>query len=81
MWKKVSAKELSLRSEVRMKDSPYMVATVKQIEGDYITLFRPYVATADFEYTGGVITYIGIEEYKIHSSTTVEVWDESKKEK
>lgn len=31
----------------------------------FATLFRPYAHTADFSYTGGVICYIGIEEFTV----------------
>ena len=58
----------------------YSTATVKQISKDgYITLFRPYVHTDNFSYTGGVICYIGIETYQIPANDTlVELCEESK---
>ena len=37
--------------------------TVKQIKDGQITFVRPYIHTADFSYTGGVICYTGIEEF------------------
>lgn len=43
----------------------YETATVVQIKDGRIYLFRPYATTADFSYTGGVIPYIGIEQYDI----------------
>ena len=43
----------------------YSTCTVKQIKDGYVTLFRPFVHTNNFSYTGGVICYIGIEESKI----------------
>lgn len=43
----------------------YSTCTVKQIKDGYVTLFRPYVHTNDFSYSGGVICYIAIEEYKV----------------
>lgn len=43
----------------------YSYATVKQIRDNTITFFRPYVQTADFSYTGGVICYIGFEEFTL----------------
>jgi hypothetical protein len=47
-------------------------AIVKQITDTDVTLFRPYGATADFSYTGGVICYVGIEEYTIPISSDME---------
>lgn len=43
----------------------YHTATVKQIRDGKITLFRPYVQTADFSMGEQVICYIGIEEWEI----------------
>jgi hypothetical protein len=64
----IKAKDLQLADIIRPKDLNYkfMDCTVKQIKEDIITLFRPYVATADFSYTGGVLCYIGIDEYNIY---------------
>lgn len=47
-------------------------AIVKQIDGNNVTLFRPYGTTADFSYTGGVICCIGVEEYTIPLSSDAE---------
>ncbi len=41
------------------------VTTVKQIADGKVSLFRPYTHTADFSSTGGVICYVGIEEYNV----------------
>lgn len=41
------------------------VTTVKQIADGNVSLFRPYTHTADFSSTGGVICYVGIEEYNV----------------
>lgn len=42
-------------------DEGYNTATVSQVYDDgTVDLFRPYVHTADFSYTGGVICYVGI---------------------
>ena len=51
---------------------PWSTCIVKKVADDEVTLFRPYGTTADFAYTGGVICYVGIEEYKVHklSATT-----------
>ena len=52
------------------RGAPWSTCIVKQISDDEVTLFRPYGTTADFSYTGGVICYVGIEEF--FSSTTYE---------
>lgn len=44
-------------------DSCWGGATVKKITEHYITLFRPYVHTDDYETTAGVACFIGIEEF------------------
>lgn len=66
----IKAKDLQLADKVQLKfkphfDSAYHCATVKQIKDGYATLFRPYVKTDDFSYTGGVICYVGIEEFQV----------------
>jgi hypothetical protein len=65
MWKEVPASVLHLGANVRLADHPFSDCTVKKIEEDGITLFRPYVHHEDWEYTGGCICYIGIEEFRI----------------
>lgn len=44
------------------------VHTVKNVADGVATMFRPYTHTADFSGTGGVICYVGIEEYQIELS-------------
>ena len=60
-----------------LEDRPFAAALVKQMDKDEITLFRPYGVCADFSYTGGVICYIGVEEYKIPrgSATKYHLWN------
>lgn len=48
----------------------YNCATVKQLSEHEVTLFRPYVHTEDFSYTGGILCFIGIEEFKASRSGT-----------
>ena len=55
--------ELQLADQVTRHDT-LGVVTVKQIKDGFITFFRPYTHTADFSHTGGVICYVGIEEWK-----------------
>lgn len=61
----VRADELQLADVVEAFAGPYGTATVKQIKDGEITFFRPYVASGDFSYTGGVICTVGIEEFKV----------------
>ena len=68
MW--LLPNELKLADTVRLNDGemPWCYAIVKQIKDGNVTLFRPYGTTADFSYTGGVITYVGIDEFTIPMS-------------
>ncbi len=45
------------------------VQTVKQVKDGTVTMFRPYTHTADFSSTGGVICYVGVEEYQMEVDT------------
>jgi hypothetical protein len=76
---KLKASELKLGDIVHLFNGGYGTATVKQIKDGRVTLFRPYVSTGAFTYTGGVICLIGIEEviYNISTSTTFEVLSRS----
>lgn len=64
---KMKAREMQLGDRIRTADpsGAFRDCVVKQITEKEVTLFRPYVHTADFSYTGGVICYIGVEEYQI----------------
>lgn len=62
---KIKARDLQLADVIEITTGGYRTATVKQIQDGYATLFRPYVHTDDFSYTGGVICYIGIETFQI----------------
>lgn len=50
-------------------ETPYNHCTVKKVlpNDEGVILFRPYVHTSDFSYTGGIICYVGFEEYTLHS--------------
>lgn len=64
---KVSAKHLKVGDVVlaNFADPFYACQTVKQVTEDEVVFFRPYVQTSDFTTTGGVICYVGIEEYRV----------------
>ena len=64
----VSGEKLELGDVVQVFDGAYGDATVKKILDKDLILFRPYVSTADFHYEGGVICYIGIEEFSVPKS-------------
>lgn len=43
--------------------NPFPDHTVSKVNEDgTVNLFRPYVHTADFSYTGGVICYVGFSQ-------------------
>lgn len=43
----------------------YHDCTVYNVENGNVHLVRPYVHTADFLHTGGVITYLGEEKFSV----------------
>ena len=57
--------------------SPYDCATVKNIEKmdgyNRIHLFRSYTHTANFTYIDGVLCYVGVEIYHVHSDSSFKV--------
>lgn len=61
----VRALDLEIGDIVQMGDGPYMCCTVCNVDEKNVHLVRPYIQTADFTCTGGVITYIGQERYSI----------------
>jgi hypothetical protein len=66
MRMQVPANEIRLADVILLENiNAYHTATVKKISEGVITLFRPYVQTADFSMGESVICYIGIEEWNI----------------
>ena len=63
--------ELQLADQVT-RDNINGVLTVKQIKDGMITFFRPYTHTNDFSYTGGVICYVGVEEWSEEIDRSIE---------
>lgn len=61
--RKVKLSELQLGDIVDTQFGEYSYATVRQIKDNIVTFVRPYIHTDDFSYTGGVLWYIGIEEF------------------
>ena len=70
----MKAKDLQLADVVqRTKNNlVFGTLTVSQIENDFVTFFRPYTHTADFSSSGGVICYVGFEEFKVHVQDGIE---------
>ena len=74
MPNKVSVNTLGLGDVIKLFDDAYGYATVRQVFPDgNAQVWRPYVRTADFSYTGGVIPTIGLEDMRLWSGTTVEL--------
>ena len=71
---RIVASQMQLADVVSLADfdSDFSTCIVKQIDKNEVTLFRPYGTTVNFESTGGVICYIGIEEYKIFNDSKTE---------
>lgn len=68
--------DLQLGDVVEVFTGPWGTGIVRQIKDGVVTIFRPYGATADFSYTGGVICYTGTEEceYLIDSKQNFTVY-------
>jgi len=62
---RVGINTLGLGDIIELFDDGYGTATVQQVTADEVIAFRPYVHTADFSYTGGVMCYIGTETVKM----------------
>lgn len=74
----INISELQLGDVVSLyPEMAFSASIVKQIKDGYATLFRPYGVTADFSYSGGVITYIGVEEFHIslESDRTITLYE------
>jgi hypothetical protein len=68
----VELKDLKLGDVVRLDLQAYGDATVRKINADgTVVVFRPYVHSEDFSYTGGVICYIGTEDVTLHGAPVV----------
>ncbi len=75
--KKVTTDSLRLGDVVAISNfGKYTNASVIHINHDAqeVEIFRPYVHTANFEFTGGVIPYIGTERFKIPFNNAYEIW-------
>ena len=60
----VKGSDLQLRDVVGLPGGgPYTCCTVVFRSSERLTLFRPYVATSDFDFNNRVIPYVGIETW------------------
>lgn len=57
--------QLMLADRVRVlgENDPFNTAIVAKITDTDVHFYRPYGTTSDFSYTGGVLCYVGIEEF------------------
>jgi hypothetical protein len=68
------AKDLNLGDIVRLRgvELPYSSMTVyNKTKDGTCHVRRPYIQTEDFSYTGGVLNYIGLEDFTLSPETTV----------
>jgi len=67
--------ELAMGDQVKLHDCAYGCSTVVNITDDEVTFARPFIHTGDFSYTGGVLYYTGLEEFKrsLSSSEMIEL--------
>jgi hypothetical protein len=69
--KKVPVSSLGLGDKIQLwDDDGYGTATVTQVKDQIVLAQRPYIHTADFSYTGGVLWYIGMETVSMYASDT-----------
>ena len=72
--KTIKMSEIQLADKVTSEISAgtgFEGCVVIKITDKTVTLFRPYATTADFSYTGGVIPYIGIEQYEVERNSDI----------
>ena len=69
---KTKVSDLKLGDKVKLFDGAYGTATVYQITEDYVMVWRPFVKTEDFSYSGNrVIPYVGIEDFSLYFGSHV----------
>ena len=61
----VAPNGLCLGDTIKLFDGAFGYAIVNKIADGSVHVYRPYATTADFSYTGGVIPYIGIEQFTL----------------
>jgi hypothetical protein len=73
--KTVKVSDLRLGDVVQCFDAPWGTGIVKKIGEDGATIFRPYGTTADFAYSGGVLCYVGTEEYTVSRNSEIVLYE------
>lgn len=73
----IQAKDARLGDVVQLSPQPFNHATIVAITETGVKVCRPYVHTSDFTYTGGVLRYLGWEEFDLYPTTTVLIIQES----
>lgn len=63
---KLKPADMKLADDVQLFEGAYGTAVVTKIADGIVHLFRPYMATADFSYTSGVVPYIGHELIQLY---------------
>jgi hypothetical protein len=58
----------------------FAVAAVVQVTTEEVGFFCSYVTTGDFSYAGGVIPYIGVQQWKAYRSTSASMFVYCRKE-
>lgn len=74
---KVRAALLRIGDKVQAFDGPFGSAIVTNVTETDVMLFRPYGTSEDFLCSGGVIPYIGIEQFSLSRSAGGEftIWE------
>ena len=70
------ARNLGLGDVARLPsdgNTEYSSFTVVKIDEDGIHVVRPYVHVGDFSYTGGVLHYLGTENFTLGPDTEVDL--------
>lgn len=66
----IARRDLKLADVIRLSEHiAYNTAVVVNIRDGAIHVERPYMVTADFSYTGGVIAYIGVERFSFYQDS------------
>ncbi len=70
----VSVTELQLGDIIRCFEGPFGTGIVQSIDDVCVKIFRPYGRSDDFQHTGGVICYTGIEHYALFKESKAAVY-------
>ena len=65
----LEARDLRLADVIRLGYEAFDTATVIRIADGMVTLYRPYIHTADFSCGASVIAYIGTETFTVYQDS------------